>query len=188
MDDALAFKTSDALADWLARHHSTTPELWLRLYHKGSGIASITWDQAVIEALAYGWIDGVKRSGGADHWFQRLTPRKPRSAWSQKNRAHAEALIASGRMQPQGQAQVDAARQDGRWDRAYSGGKGAEVPADFLAALAENPAAAAFYPTLSAKNRYAIYYRLTTAKRAETRAKRIAAFVDMLARGEVFYP
>jgi len=184
----LPFATPQDWRNWLAAHHATETEVTLRLYKKASGIPSITWEEAVIEALAFGWIDGVKRPGGADHWLQRFTPRKPRSVWSQKNRAHAERLIAEGRMAPAGLAQVEAAKSDGRWDAAYAGGKDAEVPQDFLDALAQNPKAAAAYETLNAKNRFAIYYRLTSAKRPETRAKRIADFVAMLERGERFRP
>jgi uncharacterized protein YdeI (YjbR/CyaY-like superfamily) len=182
----LPFAAPSDWRDWLDAHHATEPEAVVKLYRKSSGIPSITWEEAVIEALAYGWIDGVKRSGGPDHWLQRFTPRKARSTWSQKNRAHVERLIAEGRMAPAGLAQVDAAKADGRWEAAYSGGRAAQVPQDFLDAL--TPEAARTYATLNAQNRYAIYYRLTTAKRPETRAKRIADFVAMLARGERFHP
>ena len=154
------------------------------LHKKGSGVPSITWEQAVIEALAHGWIDGVKKSVSETQWMQRFTPRKPGSAWSQKNITHAEKLIGEGRMTPAGLAQVAAAKASGRWDTAYSGGKGAELPQDFLDAVAINPQALTALNTLNAKNRYAIYYRLTTAKRPETRAKKVAEFVAMLARGE----
>jgi uncharacterized protein YdeI (YjbR/CyaY-like superfamily) len=188
MTRPVAFETPAEWSAWLLSNHAAESELWLKLYRKGSGIPSIDWEEAVIEALAFGWIDSVKRPGGPDHWLQRFSPRKPRSAWSMKNRAHAEKLIADGRMTPAGQIHVDKARADGRWDTAYSGGKGAEVPADFLAALAKNPKASAFYETLDAKNRYVIYYRLTTAKRPETRAKRIADYLALLAREEKFYP
>lgn len=188
LDGALAFATPQDWAEWLAAHHAGAAELWLKLYRKGSGIASITWEEAVIEALAYGWIDGVKRAGGETYWYQRFTPRRPRSAWSQKNRGHAENLIADGRMQPAGLAQVTAARADGRWEAAYAGGKGAEVPADFLAAVGQDNVAEATYQTLNAANRFAIYYRLTTAKRPETRAKRMADMIAKLARGERIIP
>ena len=143
MADALPFATPAEWRGWLAAHHATEREAILRLYRKDSGIASITWEQAVIEALAYGWIDGVKRAGGAEHWLQRFSPRKPGAVWSQKNRGHVEMLIAEGRMTPAGQVHVTAAQADGRWDNAYSGGKNAEVPGDFLAALAENAQARA---------------------------------------------
>lgn len=186
MTDPLPFATPQDWRAWLEAHHATEPEAVLKLYKKASGIPSITWEEAVIEALAYGWIDGVKRPGDDAHWLQRFTPRNPRSGWSQKNRAHVEKLIATGRMTPAGQKQVDAAKADGRWDVAYAGGKDAQVPQDFLDAL--TPAATLTYQTLNAQNRFAIYYRLTTAKRPETRAKRFAEFIAMLERGERPYP
>jgi len=184
----LPFATPADWRAWLETHHASEPQITLKLYRKASGTASITWEEAVIEALAFGWIDGVKRPGGPDHWLQRFTPRKPRSGWSQKNRTHVDRLIAEGRMTPAGLKQVEAAKADGRWDAAYSGGKNAEIPQDFLDAVAQVAKAAETYATLNAQNRYAIYYRLTTVKRPETRAKRIADFVAMLARGERFYP
>ncbi len=184
--EPLPFATPQDWRRWLQVYHASAPELTLKLYKKASGIPSITWEQAVIEALAFGWIDSTKRPGGPDHWLQRFSPRTPRSGWSQKNRAHVEKLIADGRMAPAGLAQVEAAKADGRWDAAYAGGKDAQVPKDFLDAL--TPDAAQTYQTLNAQNRFAIYYRLTTAKRPETRLKRIADFVAMLARGERFYP
>ncbi len=186
-DEPIAFATPAEWRIWLDANHATRSEVWPKLYRKTSGTPSITWEEAVIEALAFGWIDGVKRLGGPDHWLQRFTPRKPRSSWSQKNRAHAEKLIADGRMTPAGQARVDAAKAGGRCDTAYAGGKTAEVPADFLAALEGNPVAKATYEKLDARNRFALYYRLTTANRPETRAKRMAEFLTMLERGERFH-
>ncbi|RYI22859.1 MAG: hypothetical protein EON48_07940 [Acetobacteraceae bacterium] len=186
MTGPLPFATPQDWRAWLEAHHATETEVVLKLYKKASGTPSITWEEAVIEALAFGWIDSTKRPGGADHWHQRFSPRKPRSGWSQKNRAHVENLIATGRMAPAGLAHVEAAKADGRWDAAYAGGKDAQVPQDFLDAL--TPRAAETYQTLNAQNRFAIYYRLTTAKRPETRAKRLADFVAMLERGERFYP
>lgn len=186
MSEPLAFATPQNWRAWLETHHATQTEAVLKLYKKASHIPSITWEEAVIEALAFGWIDGIKRPGDDQHWLQRFTPRKPRSGWSQKNRAHAERLIADGRMTPAGLAQVQAAKADGRWDAAYAGGKDAQVPQDFLDAL--TPEAARTYATLNAQNRFAIYYRLTTAKRPETRAKRLADFVAMLERGDSPYP
>jgi uncharacterized protein YdeI (YjbR/CyaY-like superfamily) len=186
LSDPLPFATPADWRNWLQANHATATELTLKLYKKASGTPSITWEEAVIEALAFGWIDSTKRPGGTDHWLQRFSPRKPRSGWSQKNRAHVERLIAEGRMTPAGLAHVEAAKADGRWDAAYAGGKDAQVPQDFLDAL--TPEAAQTYQTLNAQNRFALYYRLTTAKRPETRAKRIADFVAMLARGERFFP
>jgi uncharacterized protein YdeI (YjbR/CyaY-like superfamily) len=185
-DDPLSFARADALWDWLSLHHATAPALWLRLWKKDSGTPSVTWEECVVAALAHGWIDGLKRPGDERSWLQRISPRKPRSAWSQKNRAHAERLIAEGRMQPAGLAQVLAAKADGRWDAAYAGSATMEIPQDFLDALAADAAAQAFYATLDRKNLFPIYYRLHTAKRPETRAARIAAMVAQLSRGERF--
>jgi uncharacterized protein YdeI (YjbR/CyaY-like superfamily) len=186
LTEPLPFATPQDWRAWLEANHATETQAVLKLYKTASGIPSITWEEAVIEALAFGWIDGVKRPGDDQHWLQRFTPRKPRSAWSQKNRAHVEKLIAEGRMTHAGLKQVEAAKADGRWDAAYAGGKDAQVPQDFLDAL--TPAAATTYATLNAHNRFAIYYRLTTAKRPETRAKRMADFIAMLERGERLYP
>jgi len=141
----------------------------------------------VIEALAYGWIDGVKRSGDDVIWFQRFTPRRPKSVWSKKNTAHVEKLIAEGRMHLAGQEHVDAARADGRWDAAYSM-QDVVIPDDFLAAVAAHSVAAATYQTLTASGRFAIHYRLTSAKKPETRAKRFADLLATLARGEKIRP
>ncbi len=174
--------------DWLAENHAAETEVWLHLFKKASGTPSVTWEQAVVEALCWGWIDGQAKSLDADSWLQRFTPRRPRSNWSQRNRDHAERLIAEGRMQPPGLAHVTAAKADGRWDTAYAGPASAEIPADFLEALAQSAQATATYETLNAQNRYAIYHRLITAKRPETRIKRIADFIAMLARGERFHP
>lgn len=181
---AIAFATPEDWAAWLVDHHSSETEVWVRIYKKASGIPSIDWAQAVIEALAFGWIDGIKKSISETEWAQRFTPRKSGSAWSKINRGHAEKLIAEGRMRPAGMAHVAAAQANGRWDSAYSTSD-YEMPEDFLTALAAGPQAARDeYAGLNARNRFAIYYRLTTAKREETRAKRIREYVDMLARGE----
>jgi uncharacterized protein YdeI (YjbR/CyaY-like superfamily) len=185
--DPLTCATPLDWGDWLRDHHTAQTEVLLRLFRKGSGAGSLTWEEAVVEALAWGWIDSVKRPYDDQSWLQRFSPRRAGSVWSQKNRTHIEALIAAGRMQPSGMAHVLAAQANGRWDAAYAGGKDAQVPADFLAALALNTQAQAFYATLNAANRYVIYHRLTTAKRPETRAKRLTDYLAMMARGEVFY-
>ncbi len=181
--EPIPFATPRDWGAWLAAHPHER-EVWVLYHRKGSGVASINWEQAVIEALAHGWIDGIRKTVNETQWMQRFTPRKPGSTWSQKNVAHAEKLIAEGRMTPAGMAQVSLAKQNGRWETAYVGGKVGEMPQDFLDALAANPRAAAQLQTLNAQNRYAIYYRLTTAKRPETRAKRITDFVTLLANGE----
>ncbi len=186
MPDPIPFATPADWNRWLGQHPDAT-EVWVLYHRKGSGIPSVDWEQAVIEALAHGWIDGIRKTVTETQWMQRFTPRKPGSSWSQKNVAHAEKLIAEGRMTPAGLAHVTLAKQNGRWEAAYVGGKAGELPQDFLDALALNPQAAAHLKTLNAQNRYAIYYRLTTAKRPETRAKRIADFVALLARGEKFH-
>ena len=183
MSDPIAVTTPADWNLWLAAHPGER-EVWVLFHKKATGIASMTWEQAVIEALAHGWIDGIKKSVNETQWIQRFTPRKPGSAWSQKNVAHAEKLIAEGRMTPAGLAHVTLARQNGRWDSAYVGGSAGEMPPEFLAALAANPAAAAGYAALNAKNRFAIYYRITSVKRADTKARKIADYVAMLARGE----
>lgn len=185
--DPLTCATPADWGAWLRDNHASATEVWLRLYRKGTGVASPTWEQAVIEALAWGWIDSVKHPYDDQSWLQRFSQRKARSIWSQKNCAHVEALIATARMQPAGMVLMKVAQANGRWDTAYAGAKDAQVPTDFLAALALNPQAQAVYATLNAANRYVIYHRLTTVKRPETRAKRIADYVAMLARGEVFY-
>ena len=186
--DPLPCPTPAHWNDWLSLHHAGTAEVWLKLYRKGSGIPSIDWEQAVIEALCWGWIDGQKKSGDGTFWLQRFTPRRKGSGWSQKNCGHVERLIGDGRMAASGLAQVAAAKADGRWQAAYSGSKGAVVPDDFLAALAAaSDPARTMFASLNRQNVFAIYIRVTTARRPETRAKRIADFVAMLARGEKLY-
>jgi len=181
----LAFATPAEWHDWLAAHHASAGEVWVLYHKKGSDIPSIDWQQAVVEALAWGWIDGIRKTQSQTEWVQRFTPRKAGSSWSQINRAHAERLIAEGRMQPTGLRQVQIAQENGRWQAAYSGGTGAELPVEFLTALATaSQSARDRFATLDAKARYAIYYRLTTAKRPETRAKRIADFIARLTKGE----
>ncbi|NDV00157.1 YdeI/OmpD-associated family protein [Pseudoroseicyclus tamaricis] len=178
------FADAAALEAWLAEHHASETELWVRLYKKDSGVPSVAWGDCVIAGLIWGWIDGQKKPLDEASWLQRMTPRRPRSPWSARNVAHAERLIAEGRMQPPGLAQVEAARADGRWDAAYAAGAEMEVPADFLAALEERPEAKARYASLKRAELFLIYYRLHSAKRPETRAKRMETFLAQLARGE----
>lgn len=182
-----AFESACGFCDWLAENHATEPELWLKIYKKGSGKKTIVWEEAVVEALCWGWIDGVKKSLDDEAYLQRLTPRKRGSNWSKRNREHAERLIAEGRMQPVGMAHVEAAKADGRWDAAYAPASKMTVPDDFLAALEREPKAKAMFETLNRQNLYAIGYRLQTAKKPETRQKRLEAFIAMLARGETLY-
>ena len=184
---ARSFATPDLLELWLRANHATESELWVRMFKKGSGTPSVDWKDCVLAALAWGWIDGQRRALDDVSFVQRLSPRRPRSSWSKINREHAERLIAAGRMQPSGLAHVEAARQDGRWDQAYAGSAEMVIPDDFLGELRKNPAAQKFYATLDRKNLYAIYHRLQTAKRPETRTKRISAMIAQFARGEKFH-
>lgn len=184
---ALAFERSEDLARWLSDHHATATELWVRIYKAGSERRSVTWTDCVVEAIRFGWIDGLKRSHDECSYLQRLTPRRAKSSWSAKNREHADRLIAEGRMTPAGMSQVEAARTDGRWDAAYHGSATMVIPQDFLDALAALPVAEAFYQTLDRKNLYPIYYRLATAKRPETRARRLQLILEQLLRGERFH-
>jgi uncharacterized protein YdeI (YjbR/CyaY-like superfamily) len=184
----LEFADAAALRTWLQQHHAKAPGLWIKFAKKGSGLASITHPEAVDAALCWGWIDGQGRSHDRSYWLTKFTPRRERSIWSKINRERALALIASGDMEAAGLAEVERAKADGRWDAAYDSPKNAAIPEDFASALHAKPKAAAFFATLNSANRYAIVWRLQTAKRAETRAKRIAAFVAMLARGEKLHP
>lgn len=178
------FESPAQLHAWLRAHHASEAELWVRIFKKGTGQATVTWDDCVMAALTWGWIDGIRKSLDEASFLQRMTPRRARSGWSQKNVQHAERLIAEGLMQAPGLAQVEAARADGRWESAYAGSADMVIPEDFLAALQQDPAALAFYGTLKRQQLFTIYYRLTSAKRAETRQKRMVEILAKLGRGE----
>jgi uncharacterized protein YdeI (YjbR/CyaY-like superfamily) len=179
----------DAWRAWLAEHHEEPVGVWLVLAKKGTTQpTSLTYDQALDEALCQGWIDGQVRSFDASTYRQRFTPRRTRSPWSRRNIGIVARLTAEGRMQPAGLAEVARAQADGRWDAAYAGPATIEVPDDLVAALAEQPAARTAFEGLTARNRYAILYPIVTAVRPETRARRIEQYVAMLARGETPYP
>ncbi len=184
----LSFATPRAFSDWLSDHHASSRGIWLRIAKKASGAASITYAEAIDVALAWGWIDGQKQRGDKASWLQKFTPRGARSVWSKINREKALALIEAGAMQPAGLEAVERAKRDGRWDAAYDPASRATVPDDLQAALAKNARAAAFFVTLDSRNRYAVLWRVQTAKKAETRQKRIAELVAMLARGEKLHP
>jgi uncharacterized protein YdeI (YjbR/CyaY-like superfamily) len=184
----LEFSAPAAWLRWLERHHDSSPGLWIKLAKKGSGQPSITYDQAVDGALRWGWIDGQKRGHDERAWLQKFTPRGARSVWSKINRDKALGLIARGEMQPPGLAEVERAQRDGRWDAAYDSPRNAQLPEDFAAALAQQPRAAEFFAKLNSANRYAMLWRLQTAKREDTRKKRIELFIAMLARGEKLHP
>ena len=183
----LAFADAATLEGWLQAQPASSPGLWIKLAKAGSGIASVTKREAVDAALCYGWIDGQLDKYDNERWLIRLTPRKPRSKWSQVNRTRATELLGAGRMRPRGLAQVEAAKADGRWDAAYAPASKAEVPADLQAALNQSPVAAAFFATLTGANRYAILYRIEAVKKPETRARKIADFVAMLERHETVH-
>jgi len=183
----IGFAEGRAFEAWLAAQPADAPGLWLKLAKQGSAIASLSKAEAIDAALCHGWVDGQLNPYDEGCWLIRFTPRKPRSKWSQKNRERAEQLIAEGRMCSRGMAEIEAARADGRWDAAYPSASKAEVPPDLQAALDANPDAAAFFATLTGANRYAILYRIGAVKKAETRARKIAQFVDMLARGETLH-
>jgi uncharacterized protein YdeI (YjbR/CyaY-like superfamily) len=174
----ISFATRPDCEAWFAEHHADHRGFWLKIGKVGAA-ETVSYAEALEVALVHGWIDGQKRGYSKAFWLQRFTPRGPRSAWSQINRDKAEALIRAGRMRPAGQAQVDAARADGRWAAAYAGQRSATVPDDLAAALAADPQAGAFFETLNGANRYAILYRVNEAKRPGTRAARVAKFVQM---------
>ncbi|HEX2731006.1 MAG TPA: YdeI/OmpD-associated family protein [Polyangiaceae bacterium] len=184
----LAFATPRAFSEWLASNHAGSRGIWLKLAKKASGTVSITYAEAIEVALTWGWIDGQKQRGNEGSWLQKFTPRGAKSVWSKINRDKALKLIEAGAMQPAGLAQVERAKKDGRWDVAYDPPSRATAPDDLQAALAKNPKAAAFFLTLDSRNRYAVLWRVQTAKKVETRQKRITDLVAMLARGEKVHP
>jgi uncharacterized protein YdeI (YjbR/CyaY-like superfamily) len=171
----------------MAKEHIRAACLLLRIYKKDSGVSSVTYAEALDQALCFGWIDGQKLPFDAQSWVQKFTPRRTRSGWSKKNVAHVARLTAAGQMMPLGLKEVEAAKADGRWAAAYDSPSNATVPAEFLKELARNGKAKRFYATLNKANLYAIAYRLQTAKRAETKIKRIKLIIEMLARGEKFH-
>lgn len=174
--------------EWLLEHHPTAPGVWLVLTRKGGTTTRLTYEDAVLEALCVGWIDGQGRARDTETSFQRFTPRRARSAWSATNVTRVEQLARDGRMLPAGLAQVDAARADGRWDRAYEGSAAMEPPEDLLTALAAEPRAQAWWDVLTSANRFAICYRLHDARTPETRARRLERFVADLAEGRPLHP
>ncbi len=189
-EPVLGFATGDAWSEWLAAHHATSKGVLLEIGKKGGAESRkrLSYADALEVALAWGWIDSHKQRLDDDAWLQRFTPRRPKSPWSKINREKAEALIASGAMKPPGLLEVERAKADGRWAKAYDSSRTSTVPEDLAAALAANPAAAAFFATLDSANRFAILYRVQTAAKAETRARRIATFVAMLAKHETLHP
>ncbi|KAK3295392.1 bacteriocin-protection, YdeI or OmpD-associated-domain-containing protein [Chaetomium fimeti] len=169
---------------WLEANHTDPTGLWLKISKKGSGIASVSYDEALDAALCFGWIDGQKKSHDGDHFLQRFTPRRKRSMWSKRNCAKVAVLVETGRMRQAGQAEIDAAKADGRWEKAYSSASLMEVPEDFQAALGRNKKAKAFFEGLGKTKRYAFLWRIATVKREETRQKKIEQFVGLLSEGK----
>jgi uncharacterized protein YdeI (YjbR/CyaY-like superfamily) len=183
----LRFETIAQFRAWLDANHETSPGIRLEIAKKGSPVTTHTVDESLDAALEYGWIDG-RRTGIDEQLFEQYyTPRGPKSTWSVKNVETVTRKIEAGEMKPRGLAEVERAKADGRWERAYAGSATAEPHPDFLAALEKNPAAQAAYGQLSAQNRFAIYFRLHQAKKPETVARNIERFLAMLARGETFY-
>lgn len=181
------FVSQKAWEKWLDKNHRSSSGIWMRLAKKASGLPSVTYAEAVESALCYGWIDGHKRPHSDTAWLQRFTPRRSRSMWSQINRDKALALIESKRMRAAGLAEVERARQDGRWEAAYGSQSALTTDAEFQKALNKNPRAKKFFKTISAANRYAILWRIQTAKRAETRERRIREYVEKLEKGETLH-
>ena len=179
----MTFATSKDLSEWLKVNHATESELWVKIFKKKSGIQSVTWNDVVIEILCWGWIDGVKTSIDYQAYLQRITPRRARSNWSKRNTDHVERLISEDRMKEAGLVHVHTAKADGRWENAYVVSE-MEVPADFLAALENQPKVKLFFETLNKSSRYVIAYGLTSAKKPETRQRRFEKFMDMLIREE----
>ncbi len=181
------FKNAKAFETWLKKHHASSDGIWLMIAKRGAEEPSVSYAEAVEIALCWGWIDGQKKSLDAQHYLQRFTPRRARSIWSKVNVEKVAALIEAGRMQAPGHAQIEAAKADGRWAKAYDSARTATVPEDLQAALDAEPQARAFFATLNAANRYAVLWRIQTAVKPETRARRIAQLVAMLARGEAVH-
>jgi uncharacterized protein YdeI (YjbR/CyaY-like superfamily) len=184
----LSFATPAKLAAWIKSQPEQSPGLWLRLGKKASALKTLSYQEALDVALAWGWIDGQLKTHDQDSWLRKFMPRGARSIWSKINRDKALALIASGQMQPAGLAQVERAKQDGRWQAAYDSPSNAKAPADFSAALSKSKRASAFFQTLESRNRYALLFRIQAAKKPETRARKIKEFVAMLEREEKIHP
>jgi uncharacterized protein YdeI (YjbR/CyaY-like superfamily) len=184
----LTFATQSEWDAWLEANGSASLGVWLRLAKKSAEHPTVTYAQALEVALCHGWIDGQKQSEGERYWLQRFTPRTATSIWSKINKEKAEALISAKRMRPAGLAAIERAKLDGRWDAAYTSASTSTIPDDLQQALDASPKAKAFFETLNSRNRYAILFRIQNVKKAETRAKKIARFIEMLTNGEKLHP
>lgn len=183
----LIFKTAKELEQWLRKNYASSNGIWLRIYKKASGIPTITYPEAVNAALCYGWIDGVANKYDDTSYLQRFTPRRSKSIWSKLNVERANQLIDSGKMKPGGLKEIETAKADGRWASAYDSPSNIEIPKDFLQALSKNPKAKKFFETLNKTNTYSIAWRLQTAKKPETREKRMKLILEMLSKGQKFH-
>jgi uncharacterized protein YdeI (YjbR/CyaY-like superfamily) len=182
------FADADAFYRWLASHHDSEPEVWIRIHKLSSGLKSITAKEAIDVVLCWGWIDAIRKSLDEKSFLQRYTPRGKKSIWSRINIDNVARLVAEGRMTGHGLAEVERAKADGRWQRAYGNSKEMTIPGDLQAAIDAEPAAKAMLAKLSAQNRFALAFRLHNMKTEAGRRKKIAAFVEMLKRGETIYP
>jgi len=182
-----AFASAAEWRKWLAGNHAKAEGIWLRIFNKRSGERTLTYDEALDQALCYGWIDGQKKTFDTDSWLQKFTPRRSKSVWSKRNRDRVARLIKLKKMQPAGLQEIASAKADGRWERAYDSAKTMTVPDDFLSELRMNKKAEAFFNTLNKANLYAIAWRLQTAVKPETREKRKKAILEMLRKGEKFH-
>ena len=187
-DNIREFKDAASFYNWLGEHHGRADEVWIKIHKLSSGLRSITPKEAIDVVLCWGWIDGVKKSLDERSYLQRYTPRTAKSIWSQINVDNVARLIAEGRMTGHGLAQVEAAKADGRWARAYGAGRNLKIPEDLQAAIDAEPLAKEMLPKLSAQNRFALAFRVHNLKTEAGRRKKIAAFVEMLKRGETIYP
>jgi uncharacterized protein YdeI (YjbR/CyaY-like superfamily) len=180
----ISFKSQKEWERWLAKNHAISDGIWMRLFKKDSGVPSVTYAEALDEALCYGWIDGQLDKYDDKSWLRKFTPRRPKSVWSKRNIGHVDRLTRAGKMRPTGLKEIEAAKADGRWRQAYDSPSAMQVPEDFLQELSKNKKAKAFFETLNKANTYAIAWRLQTAKKPETRAKRMKALIEMLKKGE----
>jgi uncharacterized protein YdeI (YjbR/CyaY-like superfamily) len=187
-DPRLTFASQEEWETWLERNGNSSSGAWLRLAKKSADQPTVSYAQAVESALCYGWIDGQKQTESEHYWLQRFTPRTAKSMWSKINKEKAEALVASGRIRPGGMLEIHRAKQDGRWDAAYTSARRSTVPNDLQHALDANPKAKKIFATLNSKNRYAILFRVQNAKKPETRARKIAQFIEMLSNGNTLHP
>jgi uncharacterized protein YdeI (YjbR/CyaY-like superfamily) len=181
------FEKAEILNDWLEKNHLDSSGIWLRIFKKNSGVLSINHDQALDEALCFGWIDGQAKSYDEQSYLQKFTPRRARSMWSKRNIEHVKRLENEGRMRPSGIKEAEAAKSDGRWDSSYDSPSNMTIPEDFLNELSKDPLAEGFFNNLNKTNKYAIAWRLQTAKKMETRTKRMKAILEMLSKGKKFH-